>query len=139
MKRDMNDDDQEIAEQLGHEPIAIPVRAVVKGFVVLFAVVIGSLLVIGGLIGILSSWLGGKPTVQAPAIASSEPAGMPALNPEQRGSLRALREQERRVLTEYAWVDAEAGVARIPIRRAIEILSERAQLPAQRGNERANP
>jgi hypothetical protein len=125
MNRDMNDDDQKLAEQLGHEPITIPVRAVVKGFIVLFAVVIGALLVIGGLMGILSRWQGGEPTVQAPAIARSEPAGVPALNPEQRGSLRALREKERRVLTEYVWVDTEAGVARIPIRRAIEIMSER--------------
>jgi hypothetical protein len=123
----MNDDDQRLAEELGHEPIGIPVSPVVKGFIALFAVVIGSLLVIGGLVGILSRWQGGEPTVQAPDIASNEPAGVPALNPEQRGSLRALREKERRVLTEYAWVDAEAGVARIPIRRAIEIMSERAK------------
>jgi hypothetical protein len=130
----MNDDDQKRAEELGHEPIGIPVSAVVKGFIVLFAVVIGSLIVIAGLMGMLSRWQGGEPTVQAPDIAASESAGVPALNPEQRGSLRALRETERRVLTEYAWVDVEAGVARIPIRRAIEIMSGRAQLPADTNN-----
>jgi hypothetical protein len=135
----MNDDDQKLAEELGHEPIGIPVSAVVKGFVVLFAVVIGSLIVIAGVMGLLSRWQGGEPTVQAPDIASNEPAGVPALNPEQRGSLSALREKERRMLTEYAWVDIETGVARIPIRRAIEIMSEQIQQPAQSTDEPANP
>jgi hypothetical protein len=135
----MSDDDQKRAEELGHEPIAIPVSAVVKGFVALFGVIIASLIVIAGLTGVLSRWQGGEPTVQAPEIASTDPTGVPALNPEQRGSLVELREKERRILTEYAWLNAEEGIARIPIRRAIEIVSDRAQPSVNTSNEPANP
>jgi hypothetical protein len=55
------------------------------------------------------------------------PPGMPELDSNQRGSLRALRRRESQILTEYAWIDADSGIARIPIKRAMEILSQSAQ------------
>ena len=39
--------------------------------------------------------------------------------------ITALRTEERKLLDEYAWVDKNAGVVRIPIERAIEVLAER--------------
>ncbi len=39
--------------------------------------------------------------------------------------LQTLREAEDRRLGSYAWVDREAGVARIPIERAIDLLLEK--------------
>lgn len=39
--------------------------------------------------------------------------------------ITALRSDERRLLDEYAWVDKNAGVVRIPIERAIDVLAER--------------
>jgi hypothetical protein len=36
-----------------------------------------------------------------------------------------MRAEDRRLLDEYAWVDKNGGVVRIPIERAIEILAER--------------
>ena len=44
--------------------------------------------------------------------------------------LLALRATEDATLSSYGWVDREAGVARIPIERAIELLAERG-LPAR--------
>jgi hypothetical protein len=41
-----------------------------------------------------------------------------------------LRARDGAALHEYAWVDREAGVVRIPIERAIEVLSARG-LPAR--------
>jgi hypothetical protein len=39
--------------------------------------------------------------------------------------ITALRADERRLLDGYAWVDKNAGVVRIPIDRAIDVLAER--------------
>jgi hypothetical protein len=39
--------------------------------------------------------------------------------------LQALRAWEERVLTTYAWVDREAGIVRIPLERAKDLMLER--------------
>jgi hypothetical protein len=44
---------------------------------------------------------------------------------DQRGSLRNLRATENKLLTEYAWIDENTGMARVPIERAMQIMSER--------------
>jgi len=42
-----------------------------------------------------------------------------------------LRAEEDAILTTYAWVDKKAGVARIPIDRALEILVQRGLPPSK--------
>jgi len=39
--------------------------------------------------------------------------------------LKALRGDENRVLEHYGWVDKNAGVGRIPVERAIDVLAEK--------------
>jgi len=39
--------------------------------------------------------------------------------------LKALRGDENRVLEHYGWVDKNAGIVRIPVERAIEVLAEK--------------
>ena len=46
--------------------------------------------------------------------------------------LKALRARDDAALHHYAWVDRDAGVVRIPIERAIELLAQRG-LPARPG------
>ena len=48
----------------------------------------------------------------------------PQLNANQPEELLATREMAHRLLSEYAWLDQPAGVARIPIRRAMDILAQ---------------
>ncbi|MCI0333203.1 MAG: hypothetical protein L0228_08280 [Planctomycetes bacterium] len=135
----MRNGDAENAEDLGHEPIAISARTVSKGFGVLFGVVFVSLLMIAGLMLLLAKVDGGMPTVNAPDIPTATPPGVPLLDSDQSGSLRALRARESKVLTEYAWLDSEAGIARIPIKRAMEILGESVNpAPAPLNDDRAN-
>ena len=50
-------------------------------------------------------------------------------------NLKAFREHEHEVLTTYGWADKSAGVVRIPIDRAKDLLLERG-LPV-RGTEAA--
>lgn len=46
---------------------------------------------------------------------------------------RAILTNERSILDSYGWVDRQAGVVRIPIERAIELLTERG-LPSRQAD-----
>ena len=52
----------------------------------------------------------------------------PMIQRDPEGELRAMREQEARILDDYRWVDKDAGVARIPIDRAMKVVLERGLL-----------
>jgi hypothetical protein len=66
----------------------------------------------------------------APAASADRIPPEPRLQTAVRSDLDALRAHEDSVLTRYGWVSREAGVVRIPIDRAIELLAERG-LPAR--------
>jgi hypothetical protein len=133
----MHDDQQQDAIERGHEPITLSGRAVAKGFSILYGVLIVTLLLMAGFMFLFSKIDGGEATVDAPAQTSTTPSGVPTLDSDQSGSLRALRTRERQLLTEYRWVDAEAGLARIPIKRAMELLSQPTRFPVQTSNDGA--
>ncbi len=48
--------------------------------------------------------------------------------------LQTLHTEEEHQLNTYAWVNKEAGIVRLPIERAIELVAERG-LPVRSGNE----
>jgi hypothetical protein len=48
----------------------------------------------------------------------------PRLQINQEYDLKELRQRDQHLLDHYAWVDAPAGVVRIPIERAMELLSD---------------
>jgi hypothetical protein len=125
----MADEQEQLAEDLGHEPFTVNSRTISVGLGALLGVMFAALLVVGGLAFALSRIWGGAPTVNAPPGAT--------VLIDQRGSLRRLRETENRLLTEYAWIDANSGVARVPIDRAIQIVSE--QLGQTKTNSDGQP
>ncbi len=49
----------------------------------------------------------------------------PRLQVAPRQSLKAMQAEEDAALTSYGWVDQKAGTARIPIDRAMELLTQR--------------
>ena len=49
----------------------------------------------------------------------------PRLQVAPEDELRALQDIERQRLTTWEWIDEGAGVARVPVERAMEILAER--------------
>jgi hypothetical protein len=65
--------------------------------------------------------------LQTPAspLASRTLPPEPRLQVEAPKELRALRAAEDAVLTSYGWVNKEAGVARVPIQRAMQLVLER--------------
>jgi hypothetical protein len=50
------------------------------------------------------------------------------LQPDEPGALRQLRAEETKILEHYGWVDKGAGVVRIPIDKAMELLVEKPEL-----------
>jgi hypothetical protein len=63
----------------------------------------------------------GTPTVVPPP---------PALQVQPWEDLQRYREQQGRILLSYAWIDRKAGVVRIPIERAMELVTERGPPPS---------
>ncbi|MGD0616410.1 MAG: hypothetical protein ABSB67_01990 [Bryobacteraceae bacterium] len=65
----------------------------------------------------------------------------PRLQPFPALELQALRQHEDDVLSRYGWVDQKAGVVRIPIDKAMDIMVQRGfptQGQAQAGNASSN-
>jgi hypothetical protein len=70
------------------------------------------------------------PSVTRPQITGALPQPpQPRLETVPRASLAALHARERELLARYGWVDRPHGVVRVPIDRAVELLSRRG-LPA---------
>lgn len=66
-----------------------------------------------------------EPSVIPEAQQPYEPPG-PGLQNEPEHELQIMRAEEEAILSSYAWVDEAAGVAQIPVERAITILVETA-------------
>jgi len=49
----------------------------------------------------------------------------PRLEEDERGQINASRIKEEQTLNSYGWVDEKAGVVRIPIERAMDLVAER--------------
>jgi hypothetical protein len=62
-----------------------------------------------------------EPSRAVERIDRSRPAG-PLLQVDPAAELEELRRQEQRVLDGYDWVDRSAGIARVPVERALELV-----------------
>jgi len=58
-------------------------------------------------------------------VEAPKPVPQPRLQINPQGDLEELRRQENEILSTYAWIDRDRGIARIPIDRAIELFPER--------------
>lgn len=95
---------------------------------------------------LVSAWVAGAfagestaaRTPRHPMAGEPELANGPALQAAPAAELLEHRRREAERLETYGWVDPEAGIVRIPIDRAIEILAERgpAALDRRQGGDR---
>ena len=116
-----------------HERRDIPVKLIGQ---FLLALLIGGVLVVGA-VGLLW-WVFGSNQPQAVVSPWSGPRELPPgprLQVDPKTELRTYLESEQKRLSTYGWVDQSAGVAHIPIERAMDLLLERGvptrQSPAQ--------
>lgn len=85
--------------------------------------------------GVYVKWRGDAADAQPPASPVAVRDGdrlppLPRLQTVPYADLQTFKASEDQVLTQYAWVDREQGVVRIPIARAIELVAERGLPPA---------
>jgi len=102
---------------------------------VVFGVILGAMVALAfvaayGMIHVLGWWE--RPRLETPAspLAKRTVPPEPRLQIEAPKDLKSLQAAEQEVLTTYAWVSKEAGVARIPIERAMQLVLERGLPPA---------
>jgi hypothetical protein len=110
------------------EPRDIAIRPIAIFAAVLFPFLIAVGLGASALVGFLAGREGAaSPRVHplAPAVGTALPPA-PRLQSAPRKDLEQLRAEEDAVLSSYGWVDQGAGVARIPIERAMALRAERA-------------
>jgi hypothetical protein len=98
----------------GHEPLETSVRAIYITAAVLSAVVVASFVLVFVLLGLFAETTGTVPASQFEAPDSMS---------RRVQQLQSLRTQERVLLEQYQWVNPTAGIARIPIERAMEIVA----------------
>jgi len=103
--------------------------------IVVFGVILGAMVALAfvaayGMIHVLGWWE--RPRLETPAspLATRAIPPEPRLQVEAPKDLKSLRAAEQEVLTTYAWVSKEAGIARIPIERAMQLVLERGLPPA---------
>jgi hypothetical protein len=106
--------------------------------VVSFGIGLGlTMTVVLGLVGLLVGHWKTLQIARDPRPSPVAEANVPRLPPEPRlqsapvKDMDALRAREASILTTYGWVDRQAGVGRIPIDRAIDLVLEQG-LPAAR-------
>jgi hypothetical protein len=79
----------------------------------------------------LFDYLAARPAPEAdsPALLleTDRPPPEPRLQVSPQRELRAIRAEEDAILQSYGWVDRQAGIARIPIDRAIGLLADKAE------------
>ncbi len=103
----------------------------VKG-IVTFGVVI-ALVVAASFVGMwqLSKLLKAREVARdpepSPVVEARQPRPRPraALQAAPNADMAVQRAEEEKALTSYGWVDEGAGIARIPVARAIELVAER--------------
>jgi hypothetical protein len=112
----------ESARRQGHEPNALNMTflwSVVGGLLLLVLI---AMIFMKILLDSLAEQ-GRAPAGLSPSLSQVRPLPVePSLDPNQKQHLEEIRASEAKVLSSYAWLDEERGLARIPIERAMELL-----------------
>jgi hypothetical protein len=109
----------------GHERDEVSVRGILGFALALLAIAMAILLLLRGVMNHFSTVELVGQAKQPPFLATPLKIAGPALQSHPAAERAERHEQELRRLNGYGWVDRDAGIAHIPIDRAIEILALR--------------
>ncbi len=112
-------------EPNGYEKSDLKPKPIVLFAVMLTVVTILVFVASYGMIRFLGWWDRARLETPASPLATRTIPAEPRLQVKAPKDLQALRAAEQEVLTSYGWVSREAGVARIPIERAMQLVLER--------------
>lgn len=109
----------------GYEKSDLRPKPIVVFGVILTLVTVLAFVATYGMIRFLGWW--DRPRLETPAspLATRTVPPEPRLQVDAPKELSALRATEEETLMSYGWVSKEAGMARIPIQRAMELVLER--------------
>ena len=108
----------------GHETRDVDFRFIGLFSLSMVVLLVGSLALMGWLFGVFA----GKPLGRGRAapIAETRPyPPAPRLQASPTRDLQEMRRRENAILQNYGWIDQTAGIARIPIDQAMELLATR--------------
>ena len=125
--------DEQNQQRIGHETRDISVRVVTWTAIGLVVSAMVMYVTVGGLFHLFKNL---HPSASAPSRITTPGTlpPQPRLQTNPTGDLQQLREVEDAKLHSYGWIDKGAGVVRIPIDRAMDLLAQRG-LPT-RGNSK---
>jgi hypothetical protein len=109
----------------GYEKSDLAPKPILLFGVILALVTVLAMAATYGLVRVLGWWE--RPRLETPAspLATRTIPAEPRLQVNAPKDLKTLQASEQAVLGSYGWVNKEAGIARIPIDRAITLLLER--------------
>jgi hypothetical protein len=108
----------------GYERSDASVPAINKSLVGLLVLIAVSLVSMWALFAVLARTDGGQePATPMEARRVLPPA--PRLQVSNSADIEKMRAREREALASYGWVDKGAGIVRLPVERAMELLAER--------------
>ncbi len=113
-----------------HEESDVDVWAIGRFVIAMIAVVAVALGLLFGLFRYFESISGGMKPVADEHVNAGKRPPQPHLEEKPVVDLRKIRAAEDKALSSYGWIDKEHGVVRIPVARAIDLLTQRG-LPAR--------
>ena len=113
------------ADPGGYEKSDLRTRPILVFAVLLAVVTILVFVASYGMIRFFGWWDRARLETPASTLATRTVPPEPRLQVSAPKDLRTLRASEQDILTTYGWVSREAGVARIPIARAMQLILER--------------
>jgi hypothetical protein len=112
----------------GHERTDVSIRPIVVAGTILVAVTLAAFLVVAVQLRILAGQAARRDPAPSPlAAARPERPPEPRLQTAPGADLQAMRAAEEAALGSYGWVDRQAGLVRIPLARAQELLAAEAR------------
>jgi hypothetical protein len=109
----------------GHELAEADLRPVWLAGLGLVALIIGSLLLVAGMMRLFAVEAAVERTPANARLADETNAAEPSVEVDQVAELKQLVQQQREMLRQLQWIDRQAGIARIPIDDAMAIIANR--------------
>jgi hypothetical protein len=120
----------------GHETSDVRLRPLVISGICLATLVAFSWLAMWLLFDYMAARQARLAVAPSPVVQARQAPPDPRLQVSPQQDLRAMLTAERATLHSYGWIDRHAGIVRIPIARAIDLLVERG-LPSRQKGQRA--
>jgi hypothetical protein len=112
------------ASHRGHEPDVVNSRLLIISGAGLVLLVALALLLVYATNRFLADQMP-RAAEKPPGVRPTYTRTAPQITSAQPHLLRELRQSEQQRLTTYEWIDQPAGIARIPIDRAVDILAKK--------------